>query len=139
MPPLSKLKGHNCLRLLPRSSIVHRKLALAYNLDSTYQHYSDSDSVSAIINSFGTLAKARPQLLQFIIEATSKWSPAKLTGQSAIKIRSAEKSIFILLNYLLKYVLHEYRGSGNPYTMALQVGCWTSVYHGYREGLGANF
>ncbi|KAF8318572.1 uncharacterized protein EI90DRAFT_3020955 [Cantharellus anzutake] len=66
---------------------------------------SDSDSVSTVINSFGTLAKAHPQLLQFIIEATSKWSPAKLAGQSTIKIRSAEKSIFILLNYLLKYAL----------------------------------
>ncbi|KAF8325864.1 uncharacterized protein EI90DRAFT_3018920 [Cantharellus anzutake] len=43
-------------------------------------------SVSAVINSFGTLAKAHPQLLQFIIEATSKWSPAKLAGQSTIFI-----------------------------------------------------
>ncbi|KAF8329522.1 Symplekin tight junction protein C terminal-domain-containing protein [Cantharellus anzutake] len=72
---------------------------------------SDSDSVSAVINSFGTLAKARPQLLQFIIEATSKWSPAKLAGQSTLRIRSAEKSIFILLNYLLK------SGVGQAFTM----------------------
>lgn len=58
----------------------------------------------AVINTFGQLAKLRPALVHPLIEALVRWEPHALAGESVSRIRSAEKTAYILLGHLLRYV-----------------------------------
>ncbi|KDQ18951.1 hypothetical protein BOTBODRAFT_28429 [Botryobasidium botryosum FD-172 SS1] len=60
------------------------------------------DVISAILNSFGTLFKSRPPLLQVIVPTLTSWAPTALVGQSASNIRSIEKNVRILLTHIAR-------------------------------------
>lgn len=87
-------------------------------MNNPFFNNRNQDLISAIINTFGTLGKLRPSLLQFIVEALSNWTPAKLAGESATKIRSSEKAVAILLGHILRQV--KSRGVRAPYIYMLK-------------------
>ncbi|KAG8745157.1 hypothetical protein FRC12_014635, partial [Ceratobasidium sp. 428] len=71
---------------------------------------SNMDILSALINTLATLFKQRPTLAHLIIQAVLTWTPAAMSSQSPMSVRSVEKSIKILLH-------HIYRSpQGAPYT-----------------------
>ncbi|KAI0954916.1 hypothetical protein AcW1_006666 [Taiwanofungus camphoratus] len=58
------------------------------------------DILSAILNSWSTLIKLRPTLVEVVVSSLSRWTPAKLEGLPASSIKSVEKSIRILLLHI---------------------------------------
>ena len=66
---------------------------------------SDPDLFSSIINSWATLIKRRPALLEFVVHTLIQWTPAKFEGTSASVVRSVEKSVRILLTHISRYVI----------------------------------
>lgn len=58
------------------------------------------DLISAILNSWSALTKQRPNTMGLVIEALTSWTPAALAASSAGNIRSAEKSLKILLIHI---------------------------------------
>ncbi|QRV74154.1 symplekin [Ceratobasidium sp. AG-Ba] len=63
---------------------------------------SNMDILSALINTLATLFKQRPPLAHLIIQAVIAWTPASMGSQSAMSIRSVEKSVKILLQNLYR-------------------------------------
>jgi symplekin len=91
------------------------------------------DTLSAIINSWGSLTKVRPLLLPLIISTLSTWTPRQLEGFPASSIKSIEKSVRIMLIHISRYVHMQphtapklkpssvFRGpNGAQYTMQIQ-------------------
>lgn len=66
---------------------------------------SNTDVVIAIINTSGQLAKLRPELAQFIIQAMTSWAPSAIANETPMKVKSVEKAVYIFLNHMLRYVL----------------------------------
>lgn len=58
------------------------------------------DLVSALLNSWVTLVKLRPNMIPLVVSALKQWTPAALTGLSATAIRSVEKVVRILLIHI---------------------------------------
>ncbi|KIJ55664.1 hypothetical protein M422DRAFT_63678 [Sphaerobolus stellatus SS14] len=77
-------------------------------------HTKNVDLLSAIINSWGTLAKLRPMLLPVVIQALASWHPRQLEGLSASSIKSVEKAIRILLLHISKNPISQ------PYQQQIQ-------------------
>lgn len=64
------------------------------------------DLLSALINTLAALFKLRPTFAHLIIQAVLTWTPQVAMGsQSPMSVRSAEKSIKILLHHIYKRVL----------------------------------
>ncbi|KAL0953604.1 hypothetical protein HGRIS_004812 [Hohenbuehelia grisea] len=61
------------------------------------------DLLSATLNSWATLTKLRPALVQLIITTLKQWTPAALAGQSASNIKSVEKAVRIFLIHISRY------------------------------------
>lgn len=62
--------------------------------------------LTAVVNSWSSLAKLRPPLVTVIVTALAQWSPRQLDGLSALSIKSVEKSIRILLSHISRSVVH---------------------------------
>lgn len=60
--------------------------------------------VTAVVNSWGPLAKQRPSQMAFLVSALASWSPRALTSLSAATVRSVEKSVRILMIHLSRQV-----------------------------------
>ncbi|KAE9401084.1 hypothetical protein BT96DRAFT_919061 [Gymnopus androsaceus JB14] len=58
------------------------------------------DLLSALLNSWVTLVKLRPNMIPLVVTALKQWTPAALTGLSASTIRSAEKVVRIILIHI---------------------------------------
>ncbi|KAJ1306905.1 hypothetical protein OPQ81_007888 [Rhizoctonia solani] len=72
---------------------------------------SNTDILSALINTLAALFKMRPALATIVIQAVLTWTPqAALGSQSPMNVRSVEKSIKILLHHIYK------SPQGAPYT-----------------------
>lgn len=60
----------------------------------------DADLLSALLNSWATLAKLRPATFPFIVNTLRPWTPAALASLPAHTIKSIEKAVRILLVHL---------------------------------------
>ncbi|PCH44216.1 hypothetical protein WOLCODRAFT_138834 [Wolfiporia cocos MD-104 SS10] len=58
------------------------------------------DMLSAILNSWATLIKSRPALVELVVSTLTQWTPAKLEGLSYSSIKSVEKAVRILLLHI---------------------------------------
>ncbi|KAJ4473814.1 Symplekin tight junction protein C terminal-domain-containing protein [Lentinula aciculospora] len=58
------------------------------------------DLLSALLNSWATLVKTRPNMMHLVVAALKQWTPAAFTGLSASTIKSAEKAVRILLIHI---------------------------------------
>ncbi|GJJ11108.1 hypothetical protein Clacol_005339 [Clathrus columnatus] len=63
------------------------------------------DMLTAIVNSWSTLAKLRPPLIAVIVTSLAQWNPRQLEVPSALSIKSVEKAIRILLNHISRCVV----------------------------------
>ncbi|KAI0725434.1 Symplekin tight junction protein C terminal-domain-containing protein [Fomitopsis betulina] len=61
---------------------------------------NDPDTIVAVVNSWGSLVKARPALTEVLVSTLAQWTPSKLEGQPAFSIKSVEKIIRILLIHI---------------------------------------
>ena len=61
--------------------------------------------LSSIMNSWATLVKRRPAYVEYVIQILMSWTPIKFEGSSASVVRSAEKSVRILLTHISRCVL----------------------------------
>lgn len=64
--------------------------------------------VSAVINSWSSLAKQRPSQTHLIVSALSSWTPNALSGLPASSIKSVEKGVRILLVHLSRRVPYKH-------------------------------
>ncbi|CAE6402237.1 unnamed protein product [Rhizoctonia solani] len=72
---------------------------------------NNADILSSLVNTLAALFKMRPTLAAIVIQAVLKWTPqVAMSGQSAMSVRSVEKSIKILLHHIYK------SPQGAPYT-----------------------
>ena len=55
---------------------------------------------TALVNSYAGLVKLRPGSVHTVVSALKAWTPASLQDASAGAIKSAEKSVRILLNHI---------------------------------------
>ncbi|KAL5492454.1 hypothetical protein ACEPAI_3901 [Sanghuangporus weigelae] len=55
------------------------------------------DMMAAVVNSWGSLAKQRPNLAHIIISALASWNPGAIYHFPAAQVRSVEKAVRILL------------------------------------------
>ncbi|KAL1745870.1 Symplekin tight junction protein C terminal-domain-containing protein [Schizophyllum fasciatum] len=60
----------------------------------------DVATFSALVNSYAGLIKLRPGSVHTVVSALKAWSPTSLQDASAGAIKSAEKSVRILLNHI---------------------------------------
>ncbi|KAJ4494142.1 Symplekin tight junction protein C terminal-domain-containing protein [Lentinula lateritia] len=60
------------------------------------------DLLSALLNSWPTLVKTRPNMMHLVVAALKQWTPAAFNGLSASTIKSAEKAVRILLTHILR-------------------------------------
>lgn len=60
--------------------------------------------ISAIVNSWSSLAKQRPSQLQLIISALAGWRPSAISSFPYATVRSVEKAVRLLLIHLSRYV-----------------------------------
>ncbi|KAJ3710952.1 Symplekin tight junction protein C terminal-domain-containing protein [Lentinula raphanica] len=58
------------------------------------------DLLSALLNSWATLVKTRPNMMNLVVAALKQWTPSAFTGSSASTIKSAEKAVRILLVHI---------------------------------------
>ncbi|OBZ73776.1 Symplekin [Grifola frondosa] len=58
------------------------------------------DMLSAILNSWASLTKLRPTLVELVVSTLAQWTPSKLEGLPASTIKSVEKSLRILLTHI---------------------------------------
>ena len=65
----------------------------------------DVDLLTAMVNSWANLVKLRPHMVPIMLTTLKQWTPAALANQSALGIRSVEKSIRILLVNISRYGL----------------------------------
>ncbi|OCH93643.1 hypothetical protein OBBRIDRAFT_885314 [Obba rivulosa] len=61
---------------------------------------NNPDMLSAVLNSWATLTKLRPALVEIVVSTLSQWTPTKLEGQPLANIKSVEKAIRILLIHI---------------------------------------
>ncbi|EMD39061.1 hypothetical protein CERSUDRAFT_133852 [Gelatoporia subvermispora B] len=61
---------------------------------------NNADMLSAIINSWATLTKLRPALVELVVSTLARWTPAQLEGQPLVSTKSVEKAIRILLVHI---------------------------------------
>lgn len=80
-------------------------LSLVFHKTSNEYGSRSPDIVSAIINSWVTLAKQRPSQTHIVISALASWTPAALIGSSYSTIKSVEKAIRILLVHISRQVI----------------------------------
>jgi len=83
-------------------SVVNR------NFDERHGSYfalsRNPDLISAILNSLSNLVKLRPGFVQGLVSSLTLWTPAPLMGLPYASIRSAEKSVRILLTHISRCV-----------------------------------
>ncbi|KAJ3986382.1 Symplekin tight junction protein C terminal-domain-containing protein [Lentinula detonsa] len=60
------------------------------------------DLLSALLNSWATLVKTRPNMMHLVVAALKQWTPAAFNGFSASTIKSAEKAVRILLIHITR-------------------------------------
>jgi hypothetical protein len=72
--------------------------------DADIPAVSNADMVTAVVNSWGPLAKQRPNQTAFIVSALASWTPRALAGLPASFVRSVEKSVRILMVHLSRCV-----------------------------------
>ncbi|CCM02435.1 uncharacterized protein FIBRA_04534 [Fibroporia radiculosa] len=77
------------------------------------------DILSAILNSWATLIKLRPALVDVVVSTLAQWTPVKLEGLPASSIKSVEKSIRILLVHISR------NSPGAPFTSQIQAALAT--------------
>jgi len=65
-------------------------------------HLRNPDLVSATINSWASLVKLRPGLVQLVVSALTTWTPTTLAGLPSSSIKSVEKAVRILLVHILR-------------------------------------
>ncbi|TBU30651.1 Symplekin tight junction protein C terminal-domain-containing protein [Dichomitus squalens] len=75
-------------------------LKLLEGVITTLYTSNNPDMLSAILNSWANLIKRRPALVELVVSTLVQWTPVKLEGQPASVIRSAEKTIRILLTHI---------------------------------------
>ncbi|GBE86574.1 hypothetical protein SCP_0904530 [Sparassis crispa] len=61
---------------------------------------NDPDMLSAILNSWASLTKLRPALVELVVSTLAQWTPAKLEGLPPASVKSVEKGIRILLMHI---------------------------------------
>ncbi|CAL1714714.1 unnamed protein product [Somion occarium] len=66
---------------------------------------NNPEIISAILNSWASLAKQRPGLTELVISTLEHWTPANLAGHPAHTVKSVEKSVRILLLHLSRLQL----------------------------------
>ncbi len=69
---------------------------------STHQYRRQIDLVTAIVQSFGSLAKLRPELVPFVYGVYLSWDPAHLGSETTMAIRSVYKIMRITLIHFNK-------------------------------------
>ncbi|KAH6916084.1 Symplekin tight junction protein C terminal-domain-containing protein [Coprinopsis sp. MPI-PUGE-AT-0042] len=57
----------------------------------------DVDMLTALLNSWSSLAKLRPAMMQLLVPTLKGWTPAALANLSAFQVKSVEKGVRILL------------------------------------------
>ncbi|KIJ65684.1 hypothetical protein HYDPIDRAFT_131045 [Hydnomerulius pinastri MD-312] len=60
----------------------------------------NTDILTAVLNSWSSLVKQRPPLVQLVVSSLASWTPAALVGLPASSIKSVEKNIRILLIHI---------------------------------------
>ncbi|KAJ3561803.1 hypothetical protein NP233_g9973 [Leucocoprinus birnbaumii] len=73
---------------------------LLEGLIATLFSSQDVDLLTALLNSWGALAKQRPTVLQNLIPALRSWTPAALEKLPAMSVKSVEKALRILLVHI---------------------------------------
>ncbi|KAF5388652.1 hypothetical protein D9757_004811 [Collybiopsis confluens] len=58
------------------------------------------DILTALLNSWVTLVKMRPNMIPLVVTSLKQWTPAALHGLSATTIKSAEKAVRIVLVHI---------------------------------------
>ncbi|PSR72823.1 hypothetical protein PHLCEN_2v11320 [Hermanssonia centrifuga] len=62
----------------------------------------NTDILSSILNSWSSLTKQRPALVELVVSTLASWTPAKLAGLPAFSIKSVEKGVRILLMHIMR-------------------------------------
>ncbi|KAF7972766.1 hypothetical protein HWV62_17146 [Athelia sp. TMB] len=75
-------------------------LKLIEHVITTLYQGRNPDILSAILNSWATLVKQRPAMVQLVVSTLTSWTPAALAGLSASSIKSVEKGVRILLVHI---------------------------------------
>ncbi|KAF9072274.1 Symplekin tight junction protein C terminal-domain-containing protein [Rhodocollybia butyracea] len=74
-------------------SLLKKVIEILYSSQSV-------DLLSALLNSWATLVKMRPNMIPLVVTALKSWTPAALIGLPASAVRSAEKAVRILLTHI---------------------------------------
>ncbi|XP_006461965.1 hypothetical protein AGABI2DRAFT_206048, partial [Agaricus bisporus var. bisporus H97] len=72
---------------------------------ATLYSSQDVDLLSAMLNSWATLAKLRSSVLQTLLSALRPWTPAALENLPPSKIKSVEKAVRILLVHINRHCI----------------------------------
>ena len=100
----------NVITILYTSRYMVSHLSQQTQLIFMYFCLSNPDLLSAILNSWASLVKLRPGLVEVVISTLIQWTPAKLDGLPLAHIKSVEKSVRILLIHISRQDLVTLRG-----------------------------
>ncbi|KAH9935928.1 Symplekin tight junction protein C terminal-domain-containing protein [Epithele typhae] len=95
--------------------LLHEGIKLLQHVITTLYTSSDPDMITSILNSWSTLVKKRPALVELVVHTLIQWGPGKLEGQSASAVRSVEKGVRIFLTHILR------SPQGQPFQNKIQV------------------
>jgi hypothetical protein len=98
-----RLRVSSCSKVLsPFCSIASEWMRFVWGIVLIV--YSNVDILSAVLNSWASLVRYRPLLVNLVVSTLSSWTPAALAGQPAYNVKSVEKAVRILLLHISRSV-----------------------------------